>query len=246
MLTWEVQQMSNVLEVKGLCVSYGGIQAVKDISFVVPKGEVVTLIGANGAGKSSTLRSIVGLVKPTLGSILLNGKEIAGKTPESIVSQGITLVPEGRRVFADLTVLENLKVGAYLRKDSLDEDIRWCYDLFPRLKERSWQLAGTLSGGEQQMLAIARALMSRPDVIMMDEPSLGLAPSVVRGVFDIIREINRQGKTILLVEQNANMALNAAHHGYVMETGRITLSGTGKELSENDSVKAAYLGKARK
>ena len=168
MLTWEVQQMSNVLEVKGLCVSYGGIQAVKDISFVVPKGEVVTLIGANGAGKSSTLRSIVGLVKPTLGSILLNGKEIAGKTPESIVSQGITLVPEGRRVFADLTVLENLKVGAYLRKDSLDEDIRWCYDLFPRLKERSWQLAGTLSGGEQQMLAIARALMSRPDVIMMD------------------------------------------------------------------------------
>ena len=238
--------MSNVLEVKGLCVSYGGIQAVKDISFVVPKGEVVTLIGANGAGKSSTLRSIVGLVKPTLGSILLNGKEIAGKTPESIVSQGITLVPEGRRVFADLTVLENLKVGAYLRKDSLDEDIRWCYDLFPRLKERSWQLAGTLSGGEQQMLAIARALMSRPDVIMMDEPSLGLAPIVVRGVFDIIREINRQGKTILLVEQNANMALNAAHHGYVMETGRITLSGPGKELSENDSVKAAYLGKARK
>ena len=246
MLTWEVQQMSNVLEVKGLCVSYGGIQAVKDISFVVPKGEVVTLIGANGAGKSSTLRSIVGLVKPTLGSVLLNGKEIAGKTPESIVSQGITLVPEGRRVFADLTVLESLKVGAYLRKDSLDEDIRWCYDLFPRLKERSWQLAGTLSGGEQQMLAIARALMSRPDVIMMDEPSLGLAPIVVRGVFDIIREINRQGKTILLVEQNANMALNAAHHGYVMETGRITLSGTGKELSENDSVKAAYLGKARK
>ena len=238
--------MSNVLEVKGLCVSYGGIQAVKDISFVVPKGEVVTLIGANGAGKSSTLRSIVGLVKPTLGSVLLNGKEIAGKTPESIVSQGITLVPEGRRVFADLTVLENLKVGAYLRKDSLDEDIRWCYDLFPRLKERSWQLAGTLSGGEQQMLAIARALMSRPDVIMMDEPSLGLAPIVVRGVFDIIREINRQGKTILLVEQNANMALNAAHHGYVMETGRITLSGTGKELSENDSVTAAYLGKARK
>ena len=238
--------MSNVLEVKGLCVSYGGIQAVKDISFVVPKGEVVTLIGANGAGKSSTLRSIVGLVKPTLGSVLLNGKEIAGKTPESIVSQGITLVPEGRRVFADLTVLENLKVGAYLRKDSLDKDIRWCYDLFPRLKERSWQLAGTLSGGEQQMLAIARALMSRPDVIMMDEPSLGLAPIVVRGVFDIIREINRQGKTILLVEQNANMALNAAHHGYVMETGRITLSGTGKELSENDSVKAAYLGKARK
>ena len=237
--------MSNVLEVKGLSGSYGGIQAVKNISFAVPKGEVVTLIGANGAGKSSTLRSIVGLVKPSAGSILLNGKEIAGKTAENIVSQGITLVPEGRRVFADLTVLENLKVGAYLRKDNLEDDINWCYDLFPRLKERSWQLAGTLSGGEQQMLAIARALMSRPDVIMMDEPSLGLAPIVVKGVFDIIREINRQGKTILLVEQNANMALAAAHHGYVMETGTITLSGTGKELAENESVKAAYLGKAK-
>ena len=237
--------MSNVLEVKGLSVSYGGIQAVKNISFAVPKGEVVTLIGANGAGKSSTLRSIVGLVKPSAGSILLNGKEIAGKTVENIVSQGITLVPEGRRVFSDLTVLENLKVGAYLRKDNLEDDINWCYDLFPRLKERSWQLAGTLSGGEQQMLAIARALMSRPDVIMMDEPSLGLAPIVVKGVFDIIREINRQGKTILLVEQNANMALAAAHHGYVMETGTITLSGTGKELAENESVKAAYLGKAK-
>ena len=238
--------MSNVLEVKGLSVSYGGIQAVKDISFAVPKGEVVTLIGANGAGKSSTLRSIVGLVKPYAGSILLNGKEIAGKPTESIVSQGITLVPEGRRVFADLTVLENLKVGAYLRKDNLEEDIHWCNDLFPRLKERSWQLAGTLSGGEQQMLAIARALMSRPEVIMMDEPSLGLAPIVVRDVFDIIREINRQGKTILLVEQNANMALHAAHHGYVMETGTITLSGTGQELAENESVKAAYLGKSKK
>ena len=237
--------MSNVLEVKGLSVSYGGIQAVKNISFTVPKGEVVTLIGANGAGKSSTLRSIVGLVKPSAGSILLNGKEIAGKTAENIVSQGITLVPEGRRVFSDLTVLENLKVGAYLRKDNLEDDINWCYDLFPRLKERSWQLAGTLSGGEQQMLAIARALLSRPDVIMMDEPSLGLAPIVVKGVFDIIREINRQGKTILLVEQNANMALAAAHHGYVMETGTITLSGTGKELAENESVKAAYLGKAK-
>lgn len=237
--------MSNVLEVKGLSVSYGGIHAVKNISFQVPKGEVVTLIGANGAGKSSTLRSIVGLVKPSAGSILLNGKEIAGKTAENIVSQGITLVPEGRRVFSDLTVLENLKVGAYLRKDNLEDDINWCYDLFPRLKERSWQLAGTLSGGEQQMLAIARALMSRPDVIMMDEPSLGLAPIVVRDVFDIIREINRQGKTILLVEQNANMALHAAHHGYVMETGTITLSGTGQELAENESVKAAYLGKAK-
>ncbi len=237
--------MSNILEVRNLSVSYGGIKAVKDISFDVPKGEIVTLIGANGAGKSSTLRSIVGLVKPSSGSIRLNGVEMAQKTPEQIVRGGITMVPEGRRVFADLTVLENLKVGAYLRNDSLDDDINWCYDLFPRLKERSWQLAGTLSGGEQQMLAIARALMSRPDLIMMDEPSLGLAPIVVKGVFDIIYEINRQGKTILLVEQNANMALKAAHHGYVMEVGEITLSGTGKELANNESVKAAYLGKSK-
>ena len=237
--------MSNILEVKNLCVSYGGIKAVKNISFEVPKGEVVTLIGANGAGKSSTLRSIVGLVKPSAGKILMNGKEISGKSTEQIVAQGITLVPEGRRVFADLTVLENLKIGAYMRKDNLEDDINWCYDLFPRLKERHWQLAGTLSGGEQQMLAIARALMSRPEVIMMDEPSLGLAQIVVQGVFDIIREINKQGKTILLVEQNANMALHAAHHGYVMEVGSITLSGTGQELAENESVKAAYLGKAR-
>ena len=238
--------MSNILEVKDLSVSYGGINAVKNISFQVPKGEVVTLIGDNGAGKSSTLRSIVGLVKPSSGSILLKGEDIAGKTAEQIVCKGITLVPEGRRVFADLTVLENLKIGAYMRKDKLDDDINWCYDLFPRLKERNWQLAGTLSGGEQQMLAIARALMSRPEVIMMDEPSLGLAPIIVKGVFDIIREINKQGMTILLVEQNANMALHAAHHGYVMETGKITLSGTGMELAENESVKAAYLGKAKK
>ena len=255
--------MSNVLEVRDLRVSYGGINAVKGISFDVPEGEIVTLIGANGAGKSSTLRSICGLVKPSGGSIKLraghagtpymkgadsNGSltEIAGMRTEDIVSKGITMVPEGRRVFADLTVLENLRIGAYLRKDSLDDDINWCYDLFPRLKERSWQLAGTLSGGEQQMLAIARALMSRPELIMMDEPSLGLAPIVVKGVFDIIHEINRQGKTILLVEQNANMALHAAHHGYVMEVGNITLSGTGLELAENEQVKAAYLGKARK
>ena len=237
--------MSNRLEVKDLNVAYGGIKAVKGISFEVAEGEIVTLIGANGAGKSSTLRSIVGLVKPASGSVVLKGEEIAKLPPEQIVNRGITLVPEGRRVFADLTVLENLKIGAYLRKDSLEEDLNWCYDLFPRLKERSWQLAGTLSGGEQQMLAIARALMSRPDIIMMDEPSLGLAPIIVQGVFDIIREINRQGKTILLVEQNANMALHAAHHAYVMETGRITMTGTGMELAENEEVKAAYLGKAR-
>ncbi len=238
--------MSNILEVKDLNVSYGGIKAVKDISFAVPKGEVVTLIGANGAGKSSTLRSIVGLVKPESGSILLKGEELAGVPTEQIVTKGITLVPEGRRVFPDMTVAENLKIGAYMRKDSLDEDMNWVYNLFPRLKERSWQLAGTLSGGEQQMLAIGRALMSRPEIIMMDEPSLGLAPIVVKGVFDIIREINKQGVTILLVEQNANMALKAANLGYVMETGRITLSGTGAELLENEAVKAAYLGKAKK
>ena len=237
---------NNILEIKDLNVSYGGIKAVKDISFVVPKGEVVTLIGANGAGKSSTLRSIVGLVKPESGSIQLNGQELAGLPTDQIVAKGITLVPEGRRVFPDMTVLENLKIGAYMRKDSLEEDLKWVHDLFPRLKERSWQLAGTLSGGEQQMLAIGRALMSRPDLIMMDEPSLGLAPLIVKGVFDIIREINQQGVTILLVEQNANMALQAANLGYVMETGRITLTGTGAELLENEEVKAAYLGKAKK
>lgn len=237
--------MSNILEINELNVSYGGIKAVKDISFYVEAGEIVTLIGANGAGKSSTLRSIVGLVKPESGNIVFNEKEISSIPTDQIVAQGITLVPEGRRVFADLTVLENLKIGAYMRKDSLDEDIKWVYDLFPRLKERSWQLAGTLSGGEQQMLAIGRALMSRPKLIMMDEPSLGLAPIIVQGVFEIIKEINKQGVTILLVEQNANMALKAAHRAYVMETGRITLSGTGKELAENEEVKAAYLGKAK-
>ncbi len=237
--------MSNILEVKNLNVSYGGIKAVKEISFVVPKGQVVTLIGANGAGKSSTLRSIVGLVRPESGSIQFKENELAGLPTDQIVSKGITLVPEGRRVFPDLTVLENLKIGAYMRKDSLDADLNWVHELFPRLKERSWQLAGTLPGGEQQMLAIGRALMSRPELIMMDEPSLGLAPIVVQGVFDIIKEINKQGVTILLVEQNANMALRAADLGYVMETGRITLSGSGKELAENEEVKAAYLGKAK-
>jgi len=235
----------NLLEVRELSVSYGGIRAVKGISFDVPKGEVVTLIGANGAGKSSTLRSIVGLEKPAGGSIQFSGQELTNLGTEQIVTTGITLVPEGRRVFPNLSVLENLRIGAYQRKDSLDEDIKWIYSLFPRLEERSWQMAGTLSGGEQQMLAIGRALMSRPKLIMMDEPSLGLAPLVVQGVFDIIREINKQGVTILLVEQNANMALKAAHRAYVMETGQITLSGTGKELAENEEVKAAYLGKTR-
>lgn len=238
--------MSNILEVRDLKVAYGGIQAVRGISFDVPEGQVVTLIGANGAGKSSTLRSIVGLVKPADGSILFQSDELKGQATENIVKKGITLVPEGRRVFVNLTVQENLRLGAYMRNDDLTADFNWVYDLFPRLKERNWQAAGTLSGGEQQMLAIARALMSRPKLIMMDEPSLGLAPLIVQGVFDIIREINRQGVTILLVEQNANMALKAANLGYVMETGRITMHGTGRELAENEEIKAAYLGKARK
>lgn len=231
-----------MLKITDLKVNYGGIEAVKGISFEVPENTIVTLIGANGAGKSTTLRSISGLVKPGKGKIEYNGEDITGKSPEAIVTRGITLVPEGRKIFADLTVCENLKIGAYLRKDKLDDDIEWIYSLFPRLKERSWQLGGTLSGGEQQMLAVGRALMSRPKLLMMDEPSLGLAPIIVRGIFDIIREIHRQGITILLIEQNANMALNTADIGYVMETGRITLSGPGKELMTNEAVKAAYLG----
>lgn len=238
--------MSDILlEIKDLHVSYGGIQAVKGIDIEVPKGEIVTLIGANGAGKSTTLRTIAGLVKAEKGSIKFKGNELRGMKTNDIVAKGITLVPEGRRVFPDLTVLENLKIGAYMRSDSLDEDIKWIYDLFPRLEERSWQLAGTLSGGEQQMLAVGRALMSKPELIMMDEPSLGLAPLVVQGIFDIIREINNQGVTILLIEQNANMALKAAHRGYVMETGAITMVGKGMELLNDESVKAAYLGKKK-
>ncbi len=231
-----------ILSIKDLKVSYGGIEAVKGISFDVRQGEIVTLIGANGAGKSSTLRAISGLVKPSGGSISFEGQDITGKNPTDIVKQGVTLVPEGRRIFADLTVLENLRIGAYLRHDDLKDDIEWVYSLFPRLKERSWQAGGTLSGGEQQMLAVGRALMSRPKLIMMDEPSLGLAPIVVRGIFDIIREINKRGTTILLIEQNANMALQTADTGYVMETGRITLTGTGEELLKNEAVQAAYLG----
>ena len=231
-----------ILKIKDLKVNYGGIEAVKGISFDVPEGEIVTLIGANGAGKSSTLRAIAGLVKPAAGSIEFNGEDITAKEPNAIVSKGITLVPEGRKIFPDLTVLENLRIGAYLRNDDLTEDLNWVYDLFPRLKERSWQEGGTLSGGEQQMLAVGRALMSRPKIIMMDEPSLGLAPIIVRGIFDIIKEINARGVTVLLIEQNANMALKTAHAGYVLETGRITMSGTGAELLADEKVKAAYLG----
>ena len=235
-----------MLKIDDLKVNYGGIEAVKGISFEVREGSIVTLIGANGAGKSTTLRSIVSLVKPASGKITFQGEDITGIPTNEVVAKGITLVPEGRRIFPDLTVLENLKIGAYMRTDSIKDDLNWVFDLFPRLKEREWQPGGTLSGGEQQMLAIARALMSRPKLIMMDEPSLGLAPIIVQGVFDIIREINKQGMTILLIEQNANMALKAADIGYVMETGRITLTGTGEELANNDQVKAAYLGKAKK
>ena len=231
-----------LLSIRDLQVSYGGIEAVKGISFDVREGEIVTLIGANGAGKSSTLRTIVGLVKPRGGSIVFDGEDITGADTTGIVKKGVTLVPEGRRIFPDLTVLENLKIGAYMRRDSLQEDIDWVYSLFPRLKERSWQAGGTLSGGEQQMLAVGRALMSRPKLLMMDEPSLGLAPIIVRDIFSIITEIRKRGVTILLIEQNANMALQTADMGYVLETGRITISGTGDELLSNEAVKAAYLG----
>ena len=236
-----------MLKVNDLVVSYGGIEALKGISLEVPEGKIVTLIGANGAGKSTLLRSIIGLVKPDSGSITYGEKQLIGLNSQQIVENGITLVPEGRRVFPNLTVLENLQIGAYLRKDKdgIEKDIRWIYDLFPRLEERSWQMAGTLSGGEQQMLAVGRALMSRPKVLMMDEPSLGLAPLIIKDIFNIIQEINRQGMTILLIEQNANMALKIADIAYVLETGRITMTGSGRELLENPEIKAAYLGKKK-
>ena len=234
--------MNEILSIHDLSVNYGGIEAVKGISFDVHEGEIVTLIGANGAGKSSTLRTIAGLVKPSGGTINFRGDNITGRDATTIVKKGITLVPEGRHIFPDLTVLENLKVGAYLRSDDISGDIQWVYDLFPRLRERSWQAGGTLSGGEQQMLAVGRARMARPKLIMMDEPSLGLAPLVVRDIFEIIRQINHQGVSILLIEQNANMALKVADSAYVMETGCITLSGAGKDLLNNEAVKKAYLG----
>ena len=241
-----MEQNKNFLEIKDLKVSYGGIEAVKGISLTVPKGEIVTLIGANGAGKSTTLKTIVGLVKAQSGSIQFEGEELTNRAPNDIVAKGITLVPEGRRVFPDLTVLENIKIGAYMRKDNLNDDIEMVYSLFPRLKERSWQLAGSMSGGEQQMLAVARALMSKPKLIMMDEPSLGLAPLIVADIFRIIEHINAEGITVLLIEQNANMALKIAHRGYVMETGVITLTGTGAELLANEKVREAYLGRRKK
>ena len=233
-----------MLKIENLQVHYGGIQALRGISLEVPDGKIVTLIGANGAGKSTTLRTITGLVKAAGGSIQWDGQELLGKSIDKIVTTGIAMSPEGRRVFPDMTVLENLKIGAYLRRDKAEiaKDIQWVYSLFPRLEERSWQLAGTLSGGEQQMLAVGRALMSRPKLLLLDEPSLGLAPLVVQDIFSIIREINKQGVTILLIEQNANMALHIADTAYVLETGRLTISGSGRELLSNEAVKKAYLG----
>lgn len=238
----------SLLTIEDLKVSYGGIEALKGISFHVDAGEIVTLIGANGAGKSTTLRTIAGLVPASAGAIAYDGKQITGMDTQKIVERGVVLVPEGRRVFANLTVLENLRIGAYLRKDEagVAEDIEHVYSLFPRLKERHWQMAGTLSGGEQQMLAVGRALMAKPRLIMMDEPSLGLAPLIVQDIFDIIGRINADGVTVLLIEQNANAALRIAHRGYVLETGHITLTGTGMELLENEEVKQAYLGKSSK
>ena len=235
-----------MIKIDDLVVSYGGIEALKGISLEVPSGKIVTLVGANGAGKSTTLKSIVGLVKPKSGSINYEGKDLTKLKTESMVKEGIALVPEGRRVFTDLTVLENLKIGAYLRKDKkcIEEDLEKVYSLFPRLKERAWQVSGTLSGGEQQMLAIGRALMCRPKLIMMDEPSLGLAPIIVKELFGIIKKINEEGMTVLLIEQNANAALKIADIGYIMETGRITLTGSGKELLDNEEIKKAYLGEA--
>ncbi|MCR5486728.1 MAG: ABC transporter ATP-binding protein [Lachnospiraceae bacterium] len=231
-----------VLQISDLQVSYGGIEAVRGISLTVRAGEIVTLIGANGAGKSSTLRTVSGLVKPKGGKVVFEGEDITGKDSTYIVSKGLMMVPEGRRIFPNLTVLENLKIGAYLRKDELEKDIEMVYGYFPRLKERSWQEGGTLSGGEQQMLAVGRALMGRPKLLMMDEPSLGLAPIVVQGIFEIIRQIHEAGTTVLLIEQNANMALHVADRAYVIENGKISMEGTGRELLEDEKVRAAYLG----
>jgi branched-chain amino acid transport system ATP-binding protein len=236
-----------MLKIENLNVSYGGIKALQGIDLEVPEGKIVTLIGANGAGKSSLLRTISGLVKAESGSIKVNQKEITGLPIHKICKEGIALSPEGRRVFSDLSVKENLKIGAYLRKDTkeIEKDLEWVYSLFPRLQERSWQYAGTLSGGEQQMLAVGRALMSRPKLLMLDEPSLGLAPLIVQQIFSIIQDINKTGVTILLIEQNANMALKIADLAYVIETGHIVLKGSGEELLQNETVREAYLGKKK-
>lgn len=236
-----------MLQIKDLHVSYGGIKALRGIDIDVPDGKIVALIGANGAGKSTLLRTISGLVKAESGSVTLDGKELLGLPINKICGEKIAMSPEGRRVFSDLSVQENLKIGAYLRNDKkeIEKDLTWVYELFPRLKERSWQMAGTLSGGEQQMLAVGRALMSRPKILMLDEPSLGMAPLIVQLIFDIIKEINKAGVTVLLVEQNANMALKTADIAYVLETGSIVLHGSGEEVLANPQVREAYLGKKK-
>ncbi|MGE7624250.1 ABC transporter ATP-binding protein [Viridibacillus sp. NPDC096237] len=233
-----------MLKVNDINVFYGNIQALKGVSLEVNEGEIVTLIGANGAGKSTLLKTLSGLLKPKQGSIEYLASSIVGKQAQSIVKAGISHVPEGRRVFANMTVEENLELGAYLRKDKdgIAKDLQRVFELFPRLLERRKQQSGTLSGGEQQMLAMGRAIMAKPKLLLLDEPSMGLAPLMVKTIFNIIKEINKEGTTILLVEQNAHMALSVADRAYVIETGRVVLSGTAKELKETEQVKAAYLG----
>ena len=242
-----------MLEIKDLHVHYGGIHAVQGVSMRIPQGRIVTLIGANGAGKSSVIRSISGLVKDTKGEVLFTAardgseprtEQLLGKSPEDIIRRGISVSPEGRRILPHLTVEENLMLGAYIRndKEGIAQDIDWVYNLFPRLRERSWQKGGTLSGGEQQMLAVGRALMSRPDLVMLDEPSLGLAPLLVREIFDSILKINAEGKTVLLVEQNALAALSIAHYASVLAVGRVVAAAPGQELLKAPKVKEAYLG----
>lgn len=233
-----------MLNITKVHVYYGGIHALQGVDLTVPEGKIVTLVGANGAGKSTTLRSIMGLVRPKEGSITFQGQEIIGQKTKKLVEEGLVLVPEGRHIFPNLTVTENLRLGAYHRKDhsAVEKDLQWVYELFPRLKERQEQKAGTMSGGEQQMLAVGRALMSKPRLLMMDEPSLGLAPILVQELFAIIREIHRQGTTVLLIEQNAFAALQIADYAYVLETGRVVIEGGGQELLNHPEVRAAYLG----
>ena len=233
-----------MLTIENLNVHYGGIHALRGLSLEVPDGRIVTLVGANGAGKTTTLRAVSGVVKPSSGSIVFGGQDLTRLEAHKIVEQGVVMVPEGRRVFPDMTVLENLYLGAHIRTDleGIREDLEWVFELFPRLKERMKQHAGTLSGGEQQMLAVGRALMSRPRLLTMDEPSLGLAPILVEQVFEIIQRIHEEGRTILLIEQNARAALQVADYGYILENGRIVLEGSGAELAQSDEVRKAYLG----
>ncbi len=236
--------MAAMLDIKDINVYYGAIHAIKGISLIVNEGEIVTLIGANGAGKSTTLRTVSGLLTPKEGEIKFLGETISGLPAQDIVRAGISQVPEGRRIFANMTVMENLELGAYIRtdKEGIEKDYQMVFERFPRLAERKEQQAGTLSGGEQQMLAMGRALMSRPKLLLLDEPSMGLAPLLIREIFNIIVDINKAGTTVLLVEQNANMALSIANRAYVLETGRITLSGDAKELAASEDVRKAYLG----